>query len=88
MIGPKKLDEVVEKASVAFWKEAATQLPDLNAEFLSHGTVLTLQIFMKDALERWSREHIESTEQAQEDSKPKPRRDRYGQVEERNGNHG
>lgn len=86
MIGPKRLEEVVEEASKAFWAEVAKQLPEFNAESLDHGTVITLQWQMKTSVERWIQKDIEAIEASKEKTKPRVKRDEYGRVLERNNN--
>lgn len=62
MIGPKKLEGIVEAASKAFWEEVDKQLPDYNAECLDPGTIITLQWQMKEAITRYIERNIQIKE--------------------------
>jgi hypothetical protein len=62
MIGPKRLEEAVEKASTAFWVEVEKQFPEISADNLDHGTVIVLQWQMKEAIERWIQQNLEDME--------------------------
>ena len=53
MVTKKKLEEVVEKASKAFWSSVQSDFPDLNPDKLDVGSVIVLQWQMKDAIERY-----------------------------------
>ncbi len=66
VIGPKKLEEVAEKASIAFWKTVASELPEFKADALSHGTAIVLQWQMKEAIEQWIKESLASAEEPEE----------------------
>lgn len=70
MIGPKRLEEITEKASMAFWEEVAKQLPEYNSENLDHGTAIVLQIQMKEAIERYIQTNIMNKE-SESEIKPK-----------------
>lgn len=69
MVGPKKLEEVVEKASKAFWTEVAKELPEYNAEALDHGTIIVLQWQMKEAIERYITESMKASEEPEQDGR-------------------
>lgn len=66
MIGPKRLEEITERASIVFWKEVASQLPEFNSQALSHGTAIVLQWQMKEAIDQW----IKSALAAREEPEP------------------
>ena len=63
MIGPKRLEEIAEKASKAFWLEVAKELPDCNPNDLDHGTIIVLQWQMKDAIERFIAASVKAEEE-------------------------
>lgn len=53
MISNGKLEKVVEKASKQFWIAVQSELPELNPDNLDPGTVIVLQLHMKDSIERY-----------------------------------
>ena len=53
IIGPKRLEQAVEKASKAFWTFVQEEFPHLNPENLDIGTVMVLQWQMKESIERY-----------------------------------
>jgi hypothetical protein len=63
MIGPKRLEEITEKAGIAFWKSIAEQLPEYDAKHLDHGTAIVLQMQMKEAIERYIKANLIAIEE-------------------------
>jgi hypothetical protein len=53
MIGPKRLEEITERGSTAFWAQIARDLPECNIEALDVGTILVLQWQMKACIEQY-----------------------------------
>jgi hypothetical protein len=68
VIGPKRLEGIVESASKAFWVEVDKQLPDYSVDDLDHGTVLVLQWQMREAIIRYIERNIKVTEEMQENA--------------------
>jgi hypothetical protein len=79
MIGPKKLEELVEKAHKAFWIEVAKEFPEFDVENLDHGSVIVLQWQMKVAIEKYISENIKAEEEIKSNGgiqgNPNPTRD-------------
>ena len=63
MIGPKRLDAVVEEASKVFWEAVAKQFPEISVNNLDNGTVIVLHWQMREVIERWIRTNLEAMEE-------------------------
>lgn len=62
MIGPKRLEEITEKAAIAFWSSVAEQLPEYSPNVLDHGTAIVLQWQMSEAIQRFVQKNLEISE--------------------------
>lgn len=62
-IGPKRLEEITEKASIAFWKSVDENLPELKAEHLDHGTIIALQWQMQESIRRYLEKNLIAQEE-------------------------